>query len=179
MKWPWLWLSGVALFAIAAILLNGIQSGFWYLVFGGFPPPLMWLVALVYVSVTRPLWEATVLTYVLTLVNAAYTIVPFEALLVFSVALMFALMLIRERVYWGGSAYFMLMVGVASLMAPVFFWLTSRWFDKNPIFIPEIFDWLISGLLTMLVSLPLYYVFQLIDAISNHDAVSEGTLGPR
>jgi hypothetical protein len=179
MKIPWFWLLSLLLFMAFTVILNGLQCGFWYLIFGSFPPPLLWLVALVYVSVTRTLWEATLMTYILTFVNSAFTAFPFEALLVYSLALMFMLMLIRERVFWGGATFFMLMVGVASLTAPILFWIASRWFDKNPVFIPQIFDWLISGLLTMLFSLPAYRMFQFLDVVASQDAGTEGHIGPR
>lgn len=119
------------------------------------------------------------MTYLLALVNSSFTAFPFEAMLIYSLALMFMLMLIRERVFWGGATFFMLMVGVASLSAPILYWIASRWFDKNPVFIPQIFDWLISGLLAMLFSLPVYRLFQLIDVLAVQDAGAEGHIGPR
>ena len=44
---------------------------------------------------------------------------------------------------------------------------------------PDIFDWLISGLLTMLASLPLYHIFQRFDAFADQDALNEGRIGPK
>lgn len=162
-----------------AVVLAGIETSLWYLVFGSFPPPMLWMVVLVYAVVTRPLWEATLMTYLLTFVNSAFTIFPFEALLVYCLVLMVGLILIRERVFWGGPTYFMLVVGLASLAAPVLFWFTSRWFDKNPVFIPELFDWTISALLTMLFSLPIYRIYQWFDRVATWDAGSEIRVGPR
>jgi hypothetical protein len=93
--------------------------------------------------------------------------------------LMLVLILLRERMFWGGPTFFMLMVGVASLSAPILFWICSRWFDKNPVFIPDIFDWLISALLTVLASLPVYRLYQWFDRVALMDAGSEGRVGPR
>lgn len=179
MKIPWYWLLSLFLIISTAMVLDAVQSSLWYLVLGRFPAPMFWLVILVYCTVTRPLWEATLMTYVLCVVNAAFSILPFESLLVSSLILMVILILIRERAYWGGPTYFMLMVGAATLSSPVLFWLTSRWFDKNPIFIPEIFDWLISALLTMLASLPIYRLYSWYDRVALLDAGSEGRVGPR
>lgn len=100
-------------------------------------------------------------------------------MLVYSLLMMMALMLLRERVFWGGPTFFMLMVGVASISAPVVFWLCSRWFDKNPLVIPEVFDWMVSGLLTLLFSLPVYRLYQWFDRVALLDAGSEGRVGPR
>lgn len=163
----------------AATALCALETGLWFLVFGRFPAPLFWLIILVYMSVTRPLWEATMMVYLLTLVNSGFTVFPFEAALIFSLIMMIVLFLIRERVYWGGPTYFMLMVAVAAGAAPVVFWLVSRWFDKNPVFIPEIFDWLISALLTVIFSLPIYRLYQWFDHVAMMDAGSEGRIGPR
>jgi hypothetical protein len=140
---------------------------------------MMWLVVLVYMTVTRPLWEATLMTYILAFVFSSFTVFPFEAFLVYSLMLMLVLILLRERMFWGGPTFFMLMVGVASLSAPILFWICSRWFDKNPVFIPDIFDWLISALLTVLASLPVYRLYQWFDRVALMDAGSEGRVGPR
>ncbi len=180
MKIPWYWILSVLLALIVAAVLNGLQSSFWYLLFGSFPPPLFWLIVLVYMSVTRPLWEATLMVYLLSLVNSAFTVFPLGAILVFSLMLMISLVLIRERVYWGGPTFFMLMVGAASMAAPIFYWLMSRWFEPNPVGVPQIFDWLISGLLTMLFSFPIYRLYQLVDMVAAQDAGAEGHhIGPR
>ncbi|MBX3022362.1 MAG: hypothetical protein KF799_11875 [Bdellovibrionales bacterium] len=179
MKIPWYWLLSLFLMVFTCALLSAMQTSLWFLVFGRFPAPMLWLVVLVYCSVTRPLWEAAMMAYLLTFALAAFTALPFEALLIYSLLMMLVLILIRERVYWGGPTFFMLMVGVATVSAPVLFWLTSRWFDKNPIFIPEIFDWLISALLTMLASLPIYRLYSWYDRVALLDAGSEGRVGPR
>ncbi len=179
MKIPWYWLLSVALIMGTTLVLNGIQTSFWYLLLGSFPPPLLWLVVLVYISVTRTLGEATFMTYLLALVNTSFTAFPFEAMLVYCLGLMIMLILIRERVYWGGPTFFMLMVGAASLSAPILFWIASRIFEKNPVGIPAVFDWLISALLTVLFSLPLYRLYQAFDAVAAQDAGAEGHIGPR
>jgi len=167
------------LMLFTAAVLGAAQTSLWFLVFGRFPSPMFWLVILVYMSVTRPLWEATLMTYLLTFVNSTFTAFPFEAVLVYSLLLMGMLILVRERVFWGGPTFFMLMVGAASLTAPVLFWITSRWFDKNPVFVPQIFDWLIAALLTILASLPIYRIYQWFDQVALLDAGSEGRVGPR
>ena len=179
MKVPWYWILGLGLMLLTAVVLAAVQTSLWFLLFGRFPAPMFWLIILVYFSVTRPLWEATLATYLLTAVNAPFTAFPFEALLVYSLVLMLILFAIRERVFWGGSTYFMLMVGVASVTAPVLFWICSRLFDKNPLFIPAIFDWLISGCLTALFSVPLYRIYQWIDKVASQDAGGDVRVGPR
>lgn len=179
MKIPWYWLLSLFLMVFTSVLLSATQTSLWFLVFGRFPAPMLWLVVLVYCSVTRPLWEASMMMYLLTFAHAAFTAFPFEALLIYSLMMMLTLIFIRERVYWGGPTFFMLMVGVAALSAPVFFWLTSRWFDKNPVFIPELFDWVISALLTALASLPIYRLYSWYDRVALLDAGSEGRVGPR
>jgi hypothetical protein len=161
------------------VLLAAAQTSLWFLVFGRFPAPMFWLVVLVYVSVTRPLWEATLMTYLLSFAVAPFTASPFEEVLVFCIALMLLVFLIRERVFWGGPTYFMLMVGGASLAAPILYWLVSRWLDRVPLYVPEIFDWLISGCLTTLFSLPLYGLYKWYDLIASQDAGDVGRVGPR
>src|SRR5262249_40221934 len=154
------------------------ETSLWFLVFGRFPPPMFWLIVLVYASVTRPLWEAVLITYLLTFTLAPFTVVPVNSLLIFCLMLMVFTVLIRERVYWGGPTFFMLMVGSASVAAPIAFWVLSRWSERNPLPYPGIFDWLISACLTTLFSLPLYGLYQWIDRVAAEDTVSDGRVGP-
>jgi hypothetical protein len=161
------------------VILSAAQTTLWFLVLGHFPAPMFWLIILVYLSVTRPLWEVTFMTYLLSFAIAPLTAAPFEAVLIFCLSLMLLIFAIRERVFWGGPTYFMLMVGGASLAAPILYWIVSRWLDKVPIYIPEVFDWLISGCLTTLFSLPLYRLYQWYDRIALQDAGTEGRMGPR
>jgi len=170
---------GLTMMVLSATALTAAQTSLWFLVFGNFPAPMFWLILLVYVSVTRPLWEATLTIYLLAASVAQFTVFPFESFLIFCLLLMLALVMIRERVYWGGPTYFMLMVGVASILAPIVFWICSRWMDRNPVFIPQVFDWLIVGGLTVVFSPPFYRLYQWMDHVSSQDAGSESRLGPR
>ncbi len=179
MKIPWYWLLGLGLMIFTTVLLCALQTSLWFSIFGHFPPPMFWLVILVYISVTRPLWEATLVVYLLSAACAPFTAFPVEAWLVYCLLLMLLLNVIRERAFWGGPTYFMLMVGVASLSAPILFWATSRLFDKNPVFLPAVFAWLISACLTTVFSLPLYRLYHWYDIIAAQDAGAEGRVGPR
>ena len=89
-----------------AAVFSALQTSLWFLVFGRFPSPMLWLVVLVYMTVTRPLWEATLMAYLLAFVNAAFTAFPFEGILIYHLLLMLLLILIRERVFWGGPTFF-------------------------------------------------------------------------
>jgi hypothetical protein len=179
LKIPWYWLLGLSLMIFTVVAFSAVQTSLWFLIFGRFPAPMFWLVVLVYISVTRPLWEATLFTYLLTFAIAPFTASPFEAILVFSLGLMLLIMLVRERVFWGGPTYFMLMVGGTTLAAPILYWMTSRWIDKKPLYFPDIFEWLIAGCLTTLFSLPIYRLYQWYDQIASQDAGREGRVGPR
>jgi hypothetical protein len=179
LKIPWYWLLGIVLMIATAMVLSAAQTSLWFLVLGHFPPPMFWLIVLVYVSVTRPLWEATMMTYLLSFAIAPFTAAPFEAVLVFCLLLTVLIFLFRERVFWGGPTYFMMMVAGTSLAAPLVYWAVSRWLDKSPLSIPDIFDWLISGCLTALFSLPMYRLYQWFDRIAAQDAGAEGRVGPR
>jgi hypothetical protein len=179
LKVPWYWLLGIVMMIFTVVFLSAAETSLWFLVFGRFPSPMFWLIVLVYVSVTRPLWESTMLTYFLCIAIAPFTAFPLSTLLIYCLLLMVLLILIRERVFWGGPTYFMLMVGVASVSAPFLYWLTSRVFDKNPLLLPNIFEWMISACLTTLCSLPLYRLYQWYDLIASQDAGSEGRVGPR
>lgn len=179
MKIPWHWILSLGLVLLTAVVLVAFETSLWFLVFGRFPAPMFWLIILVYVSVSRPLWEAVLIAYLLSFALAPFTVVPFNIMLVFCLTLLVITVLIRERVFWGGPSYFMLMVGAVSIAAPIVFWILSRLSERNPVAVPEIFDWLISACLTTLFSLPIYALYQWYDRIAAQDALTEGRVGPR
>jgi hypothetical protein len=178
MRIPWPRILSPLVIVLIATLLSGASTTLWFLVFGSLAAPMLWLIVLVYVSMSRRLLEATFLTYLLTMVHASFTAFPASSLLIHHLTLVGLLVLIRERAFWGGPTYFMLMTSVASILALPLFWLISRAVDSSPLAVPELWDWLLSILWTVAFSLPLYLLFSKLDQWSFADA-GEGALGPR
>lgn len=179
MNLKWRRLLLLLFLCLLTIVFGGFQTSAWYLLFGNFPPPQLWLVLLVYVAITKPLGPALILTYALSLCNSAFTALPFGVLLLLSLLTVIALIYIRTQFYWGGPAYFVVIVGATSFIWPVAMWIASRVYDANPITIPAIWDWLISTLMTALVSPPLYATLEWVERRWGEDRSGEIQLGSR
>ncbi len=177
MNLSWRSFLRVAILVFLTILFGGFQTSAWYLVFGNFPPPMLWLVLLVYIAVTRSLFSAIWLTYILSFFNAAFTALPFGLMLGLSLMTIFILISIRKHFYWGGKAYFVIIVGATTFVWPIGLWIASRAYDTNPIFIPAAWDWLLSALMTALVSPVFFSLLEWIEAKLNDERASDFRLG--
>ncbi len=165
------------IFAVAAILLTALQSSLWLQLFGWFPAPQIWLAILTFWVLYRELWESVLMMYVLAVVVSAFTSLPFAHLLAINILTCLSLSFTKKRIYWAGSTFYMLACG-AAVFALFFFTLLVSWrYDRNPIRDISVFGWLITVLLTMLVSLPLHSVFGWIDRLTNKEHPTEAGTG--
>lgn len=173
MKLPWQPVLSVLFLLVVTAALTSFQTSLWVLALGGFPPPLFWLMMLVYVGVTRTPGPAVLIYYPMTLIISSFTVYPFEHFLLLNMLLLGAVLLVKGRIFWPGPTYFTLLCGSLSLVAPIVFWMISRVLDKNPVFLPEIFTWVVSGLMTMLVSLPIYRFLEVVEKAIQAEGRSE------
>lgn len=170
-------LTNYLIFLVAAILLTALQSSLWLQLFGWFPAPQIWLAILTFWVLYRELWESVAMMYILATVVSAFTAMPFAHLLVINLLTCLTLAFTKKRVYWAGSTFYMLASGASVLCLFVFTFLISWRYDKNPIRDVSLFSWLISVLLTMLVSLPLHSIFGWFDRFTNKEHPTEAGTG--
>ncbi|MGE0762027.1 MAG: hypothetical protein AB7N80_01990 [Bdellovibrionales bacterium] len=170
-------LTNYMLFTIVAILLAALQSSLWLQLFGWFPAPQIWLAVLTFWVLYRELWEGVLMMYILATVVSAFTALPFAHLLVINLLTCLSLAFAKRRIYWAGSTFFMLANGAAVLCLFVFTMLVSWRYDRNPIRDLSFFSWLISVLLTMLVSLPLHSIFSWFDRLTSKEHPTEAGTG--
>lgn len=174
MKIPWPWILNLFLVILLTMLCTAFQTSLWLQVIGSFPPPNLWLCILVYLALNRSMGQAVFWFYLLSIALSGFTIFPVENFLLLNMLMLTTMAIVKARIQWDGPTYYMLMCGAMSLLAPVLFWSISRLTDDNPVFIPEIFIWLISGLMTMLFSLVMYKILDGLDRLTLRDSSSEG-----
>jgi hypothetical protein len=177
LKNHWLIALNIAFFAILTSLLSALQTSLWFQVLGPFPPPQFWIVILTYSILNRHLWEGVLMTYILTLVIASFTAYPIENFLLVNMGCLMFISFIKNRIYLSSPTYFMLMSGSTLLVYDILFTILSQFADKNPIHHPAVFDWIISLLLTMLASLPLYRFLKWVDNWTDRNETAETTSG--
>jgi hypothetical protein len=169
-------LNMIAFVAFAAIAC-AFQTSLWMQVLGGFPPPLFWIVLMTYIILHRRMWEGVLLTYVLTFVLSAYTAEPFEHFLLNNMICMVFILIVKNRIYWSSPNYFMLMSAATTALHFLLVLILSQFLDKNPLRSPEVFHWMLSFLITMLLSLPLYHFLKWFDDLTKRDETAESTSG--
>lgn len=165
------WLIALNLITIVVLtdLICAFQTSLWMQVLGNFPPPVFWIPILTYVILHRPIWEGVFMTYVITFVLCAYTAEPFEHFLLANMISLVFVLLIKNRIYWSSPNYFMLMVATALLLHFVLIAMLSQFYDQNPLRNPELFHWMISYLLTLLISVPTYRMLKWFDRITQRE----------
>jgi hypothetical protein len=177
LKNHWLIALNIALLIIFAILLSALQTSLWLQVLGPFPAPQFWIVILCYAVLNRHLSEGILITYLLTMAVSSFTVYPAENLLAVNMGCLMFIVFIKNRIYWSSPNYFMLMSGATLTVFYFLFFILSQLVDANPIRSPALFDWIISLLLTMLISLPAYRFLKWFDKMTDRDETAETTSG--
>ena len=161
------------LFTFVTIILTSLQCSLWMQFFGYFPAPQLWLTTLIYWTLYRKPLESIFMAYILTAVAGALSSIPTNMLLFIIIILVFLAMMVKRRIFWAGPTFFMICAGLSTLIFPTVHFGLSWLIETNPIHDIEALDWLLSALLTALLSLPLYYLYDWIDKLTQKKLPSE------
>ncbi len=100
---------------ILAGLLAGVQTSFWFQLFGSITPPLLWLVVFTYVALYRDGIGALFQLMLLGLMLAAFSGSSVKVFYL-SVTLYFLVLhFIKGRIFWSGSGHFLLMCAIGAV----------------------------------------------------------------
>lgn len=177
MKNHWLTALNIIGLVVFANLLAAFQASLWMQVLGNFPPPFFWLVVLTFVILHRHVGEGVLMVYLFSLSLCAYTALPFEQFLMSNMIGLVLILLIKNRIYWSSPNYFMLMTAAAAAFHFTSIFALSQFLDRNPLRSPELFNWTISSLMTILVSIPIYRFLKWWDRLTDRDELAESTGG--
>ncbi|MCB0341924.1 MAG: hypothetical protein KDD59_06735 [Bdellovibrionales bacterium] len=156
-------LGNYGFFWICAIALTAFQSALWLQLFGYTSSPYAWITVLAFWSIYRSAVEGLAMAYLLTLTVAPFTAMSLDLILFSHVFLFFCSYMLRQRIYWTGATYFMLVCGFMAMLLP-FAHLVGSWVlddaeSANFLF----FEWIMRTLLTTLMGLPVYSLFVWLD----------------
>lgn len=166
-------IANYLMFLLVTTLLTSLQTSLWLQILGSFPAPQMWAPPLVYWCLYRQPRESIIMVYIVSALSAALTAMPISLILLTNMGLFVAIYLFKCRIYWSGPLFFMLVVGGFNILLPVIHIILSWTSEKNPITDPQIFEWIISTLLTMLVALPLFHLYSWFDAVTHKEQPKE------
>jgi hypothetical protein len=162
-------LVNILLLVIAAVVLASMQSSLWFQVFGYFPGPALWIPCLVYVALYRSTLEAVIFAYLLGFALSTMTAMPEGVMMIVCLALVLSAQVFKQRIFWPGSSYIMMVCGLAALMFNIFHWVTTFVLESQTT-TPAVMDWLIEALLTPIAAPPLFPVFRWFDRITQRDS---------
>ncbi len=160
------------LIGLVALILCGLQTTFWFQIFGGLPAPLFWLNLVLYLVLFRKHFESILTIYFVALILHSFTALPLGILL-FSLLIIFGLVsFVKKRVFWPGSKYFFMASLGASVTFHLLCYFLSRWLDVNPTSF-NFFQRFFEIVFTAISSVPLYWAFSWIDRFSNKKTLPE------
>lgn len=162
-------------FLLLSVLLVSAQGSLWLHVFGYSSAPYIWLAVINYWVLYRNLPEALIMCYVTTFTFYAASGIPLEMAFAVSLSLFVLISLLKDRVLWSGPNSFMLSCCLSAAALPIFTLAWSIALEPRSISHFYFFEWIIRSLLTAATALPLFYLFNFIDKITQkeHPKTSE------
>ncbi len=165
--------TNYVLFVIILVLLTSLQCSLWMQLLGSFPPPQTWIPFVVYAALYRRPAESLALAALLTLAATSLSAIPLGLFLMLNLLLVGFIVLFKERIYWPGSTYFVLVCGSSVILFSLLHLSLSWMIEFNPIRHYHLFDWTLGSLLTMLIGFPLYRLLNWIDHLTQKELPTE------
>ena len=155
------------LFFLSFLCIMSLQGSIWMQLFTQAPNPCLWIVALVYCCFYRNLYEFIFCIYIITLISLEFTNFPFGLFLICNSGIALILLLIRSRFILQKPIYLAIITLFLTFIFPLLHFIFSHLFEPNPIQTIEHFTWIISALITSLLSITIFHFFIWFDAIFN------------
>ena len=172
MKIRWNATLNFLFFMAVLLMVAGLQTTFWFQIFGNVPAPLLWLNLIVYVTLYRKPFPAIFTIYAMAFVLLTFTAMPLKMMWI-SLLILFTLVYgIKSRVFWSGSGYYTIMCGFSAVAYHLIYFFISMVLEKNPASF-EIVDRLVQIILTPSFAFPMYWILAKIDKISQDELVHE------
>ncbi|HWU42113.1 MAG TPA: hypothetical protein VN132_01705 [Bdellovibrio sp.] len=172
MKIRWNFILNFLLLFAVLYLVAGVQTTFWFELFGQVPAPLLWVNLLVYVMLYRKPAAAVFTIYAMGFILLTFTAMPLKMMWITSLILFTLVYGIKTRVFWTGSGYYTIMCGFSAVAYHLIYFLTSLVLEKNPASF-EIVDRLVQIILTPSFAFPMYWLLTKLDKISQDELVHE------
>lgn len=158
---------------LIALILSGLQTTFWFQVFGSLPAPLLWLNLVLYLILYRRPVEGILTIYFLGLFLRPFTAMPLGVLWLTLLVIFGLVAFVKKRVFWPGTRYFFVASIGISISYHISYFFISRWVESNPATF-SFFHRFFEVVFTALTSIPLFVIFSTLDRVTNKETLPEG-----
>ncbi|MCH2534777.1 MAG: hypothetical protein MK008_10085 [Bdellovibrionales bacterium] len=156
-------IKNFAFFLSTLLILTTLETSLWMQVFGTFPSPSFWIPVLVYWSIYRSHKQGLFMAYLMAFIISPLTALPLGMFLLTNLVLFEIAFFVRSRFYQPGVIYFTLVCGLITFSLPIVLLLLSWLIENKPLKDLQVFALFMKPLLTMLVCIPLSYLFMYFD----------------
>lgn len=154
------------------MVLCGLETTFWFQLFGSVPAPLLWINLLIYIALYRKPTLAICVIYALGYIATSFTLMPLKMMFV-NLAILFTLVyLIKSRFFWAGSGYYTIMCLFGAVAHHLTYFLTSLLLEpSHTAFQPM--DRIVQIILTPSFAFPMYWVLARMDRWTRCEMLQE------
>ena len=157
---------------LIALFLSGLQTTFWFQIFGSLPAPQFWLNMILYLILFRKPIEGILTVYLVGLILNPFTAMPLGMIWATLLILFVCTSFVKKRLFWPGSRYFLMASFGMCLAYHVVYFVLSRWLEINPAPI-SFFHRFFEIVFTTLISVPMYMGLAAIDHLTSKEILPE------
>jgi cell shape-determining protein MreD len=161
------------LLGIATLVLGTAQSALWFQIFGWFPAPAFWIPVIVYAALYRQLGQMAIIAFLMSLILRPMTVMPVPFLFFVLFLIGCTVRMVKQRFYWIGHSYFMMVSGIATFIFHIYHFIGSLAIGGGSGM--EISNWLVQALLTPLAAPVLYETFRWFDRVTEFEQPTEAS----
>jgi hypothetical protein len=172
MNWKGLFIITNVLVLLLVIFLAAFQTTFWFQVLGKFPSPLIWLNVVTFLALYRNPFNAIFMIYLIGYTLCRFTAMPFALMSTSLLLLTSLILLVKKRVFWPGSGYYWMACLFSSFSFQLCYIISSHFIENQATEI-LFFDRLIQIMITPLFALPIYWIMNKIEKISDKEIAME------
>lgn len=160
------------IFLFLTYVLCSLQTVVWYQLFGTWASPFFCFILFVYFGLDKEDWKSVIYCYASIFIYSLFTYSSLGILMLTCLFNYILLYVVKNRVYWPGSAYFTLITGVSMTLFHVVYLINSYLFETrvSPILI---WDRLFQILATTLIAFYAYPVIKRLDILFKPEMPSE------
>lgn len=157
---------------LIALFLSGLQTTFWFQVFGSLPAPQFWLNMILYLVLFRKPIEGILTIYLVGLILNPFTAMPLGMIWMTLLILFACMSFVKKRVFWPGSRYFLIASLGLSIGYHIIYFILSRWLESNPAPV-GFFHRFFETLFTVLIAVPMYVGLSAVDQLTSKEILPE------